>query len=76
MTTLCESEFAIKNTTLGGLDGWDPASYLNVWTCAWTSGLLGYAQFPCLLDTIYEFLDGIVISVVDVGSEIDDDGTF
>ena len=73
---LCESEFAVKNTTLGGLDGWDPSSYLNVWTCSWTSRLLGYAPFPCLLDTDYEFLDGVVMSVVDVGSEVDDDGTF
>ena len=29
-----------------GLAPWDPSSYLNIWVCNLSSGLLGYAQFP------------------------------
>lgn len=38
----------IKRTSLGGLDVWDPNSYLNLWVGSDASGLgiLGYAQFP------------------------------
>lgn len=29
-----------------GLAPWDPTSYMNIWVCNLSSGLLGYAQFP------------------------------
>ena len=29
-----------------GLTPWDPSSYLNIWVCNLSGGLLGYAQFP------------------------------
>lgn len=29
-----------------GLAPWDPSSYMNIWVCNLSSGLLGYAQFP------------------------------
>jgi len=40
----------IKHSSMGGLDVWDPASYLNLWVGTDDSGLgvLGYAQFPGL----------------------------
>jgi hypothetical protein len=38
----------IKQTSLGGLDSWDPSKYLNYWVGADATGagILGYAQFP------------------------------
>ena len=43
----------IKFTSLGGLNQWDPASYLNLWVGADDSGgdILGYAQFPGAIPT-------------------------
>ena len=29
-----------------GLTPWDPSSYLNIWVCNLSGGILGYAQFP------------------------------
>ncbi len=29
-----------------GLTPWDPSSYLNMWVCNLSGGILGYAQFP------------------------------
>lgn len=29
-----------------GLTPWDPSSYMNIWVCNLSGGLLGYAQFP------------------------------
>ncbi|HEU4633638.1 MAG TPA: choice-of-anchor J domain-containing protein [Flavisolibacter sp.] len=51
----------IKYASLGGLDQWDPNSYLNLWVGADNSGsdILGYAQFPAS-DPVLE--DGVVIS--------------
>ncbi|MBK8444296.1 MAG: T9SS type A sorting domain-containing protein [Sphingobacteriales bacterium] len=37
---------AVKYTSSGGIDAWDPSSYLNIWVCDMGSSLLGYAQFP------------------------------
>jgi hypothetical protein len=37
---------AIKSYASGGLDAWDPESYLNIWVGNLSSGLLGYAEFP------------------------------
>lgn len=36
----------VKYTSLGGHDAWDPAHYLNLWSCNLSGGTLGYAQFP------------------------------
>jgi hypothetical protein len=51
----------IKHTALGGLDQWDPNSYLNLWVGADNSGtdILGYAQFP---SSVPANEDGVVIS--------------
>ncbi len=37
---------AVKFNAQGGLDAWDRNSYLNIWVCNLSGGLLGYAQFP------------------------------
>lgn len=36
----------VKHNTTGGMDAWPADSYLNLWICDLSSGLLGYAQFP------------------------------
>src|SRR5262249_17835950 len=36
----------VKYASSGGADAWPATDYLNVWVCALTGGLLGYAQFP------------------------------
>lgn len=36
----------VKQTSQGGIDAWDRDSYLNLWVCDLSGGLLGYAQFP------------------------------
>ena len=35
-----------KHTTLGGINLWDGSKYFNVWVCALSGSLLGYATFP------------------------------
>lgn len=37
---------AVKYDAQGGINAWDRNSYLNLWICDLTGGLLGYAQFP------------------------------
>jgi len=37
---------AVKKTASGGQDPTNPTTYLNLWACDLSSGLLGYAQFP------------------------------
>lgn len=37
---------AVKHSASGGVDAWDPNSYLNVWICQLGNNLLGYATFP------------------------------
>ncbi len=37
---------AVKYTSQGGDDAWPSSSYLNIWVCDLSGGLLGYAQFP------------------------------
>ena len=74
-SSFCTVESDLKNFSAGGLDGYDPKYYLNVWICP-LDNLLGYAVFPCLLDTLYEYLDGIVLTTSAVGSVLDDDGSF
>jgi hypothetical protein len=36
----------MKSTTTGGLNTWPAGSYLNLWVCNLSGGILGYAQFP------------------------------
>jgi len=36
----------MKFNSTGGKDAWPAGSYLNVWVCDLSGGLLGYAQFP------------------------------
>jgi hypothetical protein len=36
----------MKKVSTGGLDAWPAASYLNLWACNLSGGVLGYAQFP------------------------------
>jgi len=37
---------AVKKASTGGIAPFNPRTHLNVWVCALTGGLLGYAQFP------------------------------
>ena len=36
----------VKANSTGGLDSWDVTTYLNIWVCNLTGGLLGYGEFP------------------------------
>ena len=36
----------VKKASTGGIAPFSPKTYLNLWVCALTGGLLGYAQFP------------------------------
>lgn len=36
----------MKKASTGGLDAWPAGSYLNLWVCNMSGGILGYAQFP------------------------------
>jgi hypothetical protein len=36
----------VKKAASGGVPPVSPAKYLNIWVCALSGGLLGYAQFP------------------------------
>ena len=36
----------VKKTATGGIPAFEPTTHLNLWICALTGGLLGYAQFP------------------------------
>jgi hypothetical protein len=37
---------AVKKASTGGIASFSPKTHLNLWVCALTGGLLGYAQFP------------------------------
>lgn len=37
---------AVKKASTGGIAPFQPKTHLNLWVCALTGGLLGYAQFP------------------------------
>merc|ERR1711974_33936 len=47
----------VKDSSKGGSDGWNRDSYLNIWVCNLSSGILGYAYPP----GISANLDGVVI---------------
>ena len=36
----------VKRASTGGIPPFNPKTHLNIWVCALTGGLLGYAQFP------------------------------
>lgn len=36
----------VKRAATGGIAPFEPKTHLNLWVCALTGGLLGYAQFP------------------------------
>ena len=36
----------VKKASTGGIAPFKPRTHLNIWVCALTGGLLGYAQFP------------------------------
>lgn len=36
----------VKHSYSGGVEGWNSAKYFNVWICAMSDGLLGYATVP------------------------------
>lgn len=39
-------EDGVKKASTGGIAPFKPKTHLNLWVCALTGGLLGYAQFP------------------------------
>jgi hypothetical protein len=42
-------EFLSENTLLKGFSFWDPAKYLNIWSCQINGNLyIGYAQYPII----------------------------
>lgn len=45
-TTSFSSNDAVKSSSTGGKSPWPTGSYLNIWVCNLSGGLLGYAQFP------------------------------
>jgi hypothetical protein len=49
---------AVKSASTGGVAGWDPNRYLNIWVCEIGGGILGYATFP---GTATSTTDGVVI---------------
>jgi hypothetical protein len=57
----------VKFSSSGGVDGWPPDEYLNIWVCNLSSGLLGYASFPADLSTRPDE-DGVVIDYQSFGN--------
>lgn len=55
---------AVKSYAQGGLDAWPSGSYLNIWVCNLSGGVLGYAQFPGGTAAT----DGVVLTSTCVGS--------
>lgn len=54
----------VKRTANGGDDAWPAASYLNLWVCNLSGGVLGYAQFPGGAAAT----DGVVITYTGFGT--------
>ena len=54
----------VKKSTTGGDNAWSATSYLNIWTCNLSGGVLGYAQFPGGTAAT----DGVVLLYSSVGS--------
>jgi hypothetical protein len=55
---------AVKKASTGGIAPFSPKTHLNLWSCALTGGLLGYAQFPGGPVST----DGVVINVQAFGT--------
>ena len=53
-----------KHTNIGGDDAWDAASYLNIWVCNTTGGLMGYSSIPGAAKEN----DGVVINTTVFGT--------
>ncbi|MFT3933757.1 MAG: M43 family zinc metalloprotease [Chitinophagaceae bacterium] len=45
-TSFSNTDDGVKHASTGGADAWDPTSYMNVWICTLSNGILGYATFP------------------------------
>jgi hypothetical protein len=45
-TTAFSQNDYVKSSSTGGKNPWPTGSYLNIWVCNLSGGLLGYAQFP------------------------------
>lgn len=63
-TTSFSTNDGVKNTATGGMNAWPNTSYLNIWTCNLSGGVLGYAQFPGGSAAT----DGVVLLYNSVGS--------
>lgn len=63
-TTSFSTNDNVKRTANGGDDAWPAASYLNIWVCNLSGGVLGYAQFPGGAAAT----DGVVITYTGFGS--------
>lgn len=55
---------AMKKATQGGINPTNPTTYLNMWACVLSNGILGYAQFPGGASAT----DGVVIHTQAFGS--------
>lgn len=62
--TSFSSNDGVKSNSTGGDNAWDANSYLNLWVCNLSGGLLGYAQFPGGAAST----DGVVVLYSSVGS--------
>jgi hypothetical protein len=56
-TTAFGTNDQMKFNSSGGKDAWPAGSYLNMWSCDISGGILGYAQFPGGADAT----DGVVM---------------
>ncbi|PWT79397.1 MAG: zinc metalloprotease [Blastocatellia bacterium] len=54
----------VKKVSTGGIAPYQPKTHLNLWVCALTGGLLGYAQFPGGPSAT----DGVVINYLAFGT--------
>jgi PKD repeat protein len=63
-TTSFSTNDNVKRTANGGDDAWPAASYLNLWVCNLSGGVLGYAQFPGGAAAT----DGVVITYTGFGT--------
>lgn len=54
----------VKKASTGGIAPFNPKTHLNLWVCALTGNLLGYAQFPGGPDAT----DGVVINYLAFGT--------
>lgn len=54
----------VKRSANGGSDAWPASSYLNIWVCNISGGILGYAQFPGGASAT----DGVVINYTAFGT--------